>query len=61
MTVGDDVFGERVQINFDWVLDRFTGMAATLNLPDFFDYLVNFVSLFHNSFTDADATHRGAP
>lgn len=52
MTVGDDCFGERVQINFDWIVDKLTQYVATLNLPEFFDYLVNFVTMFHGSFTE---------
>ena len=53
-TVGDDAFGERIQINFDWVLEKLTGYTAKLNLPAFFDYLVTFVQLFHNSFTESN-------
>jgi len=52
MTVGDDAFGERVQINFDWVMEKLTEYITTLNLPDFFDYLVTFVQMFHGSFTE---------
>ena len=53
-TVGDDAFGERIQINFDWVLEKLTSYTANLNLPAFFDFLVKFVQLFHNSFTESN-------
>ena len=52
MTVGDDSFGERIQINFDWVVEKLTGLVGELNLPEFFDYIVTFVQMFHNSFTE---------
>jgi len=52
VTVGDDAFGERIQINFDWVIEKLSGYVATLNLPDFFDYIVSFVQMFHGHFTE---------
>lgn len=52
--MGDDAFGERIQINFDWVLEKLTGYVAKLALPDFFDYIVSFVQLYHGSFTESN-------
>ena len=43
ISVGDDAFGERIQINFDWVLEKLTGYVGKLALPDFFDFIVTFV------------------
>ena len=54
VTVGDDAFGERIQINFDGVLEKLTAMTNTLKLPEFFDYLVKFVLQFHGSFTESN-------
>lgn len=52
LTVGDDSFGQRIQINFDWIIEKLQGYIGSLNLPDFFDYLVSFVQMFHGSFTE---------
>ena len=52
ISVGDDAFGERIQINFDWVLDKLNAYVGKLALPDFFDFIVSFVQMYHGSFTE---------
>ena len=51
MTVGDDCFGERIQINFEAVIAKFKTYIETIALPNFFEYLLHFVQMFHGSFT----------
>ena len=51
MTVGDDSFGERIQINFEAVISKFKVYIETIALPNFFEYLLHFVQMFHGSFT----------
>ena len=51
-TVGDDCFGQRIQINFDWIVKKLAAYIVELKLADFFDYIVEFVKMFHGNFTE---------
>lgn len=39
-------------MNFDVIIDRLASYITNLNLPDFFDFIVSFVQIYHGSFTE---------
>ena len=51
-TVGDDFFGLRVQVNFDWIVKKLAVYILELKFTDFFDYIVEFFKMFHGCFTE---------
>ena len=51
-TTGDDSFGLRIQANFDWIVKKLAVYIVELKFTDFFDYIVEFVNMFHGSFTE---------
>ena len=54
MSVGDDAFGERVQLNFDIVIDKLTSLVGKQNLPDLFEFIESFVHMYHGHFTESN-------
>ena len=50
-TCGDDSFGQRIQANFDWIIKKFGQYIQELKLAEFFDYIVDFIKMFHNMMT----------
>jgi hypothetical protein len=50
-TVGDDAFGNRITANFDLVVEKISESVQSLKMPDFFDYLEEFIYAHHGNFT----------
>ena len=53
-SVGDDVFGQRIQEKFDMIVEKLAAFVATLKLTEFFDFLVEFVMTHHANFTSGN-------
>ena len=51
-TVGDDAFGLRIQVNFDWIIQQLSVYITEIKMADFFDYVVEFVKMYHGNFTE---------
>ena len=50
-TCGDDSFGLRIQANFDWIIKKYAQYIQELKLAEFFDYIVEFIKMFHTMIT----------
>ena len=50
-TCGDDSFGLRIQANFDWIIKKYAQYILELKLAEFFDYIVDFIKMFHTMIT----------
>lgn len=50
-TVGDDAFGHRITANFDLVVEKISDCVKSLKIPDFFDYIEEFIYAHHANFT----------
>ena len=53
-SVGDDVFGQRIQEKFDMIIEKLAAFTATLKLTEFFDFLVEFVMTHYDNFTSGN-------
>ena len=53
-SVDDDVFGHRISSSFDVIIRKVSGFIATIKLPEFFDFIVDFVYTHYTNFTSED-------